>query len=141
MTIISVLKGRGEEEAAQEAEYGGGIGAYYRGRRQRLKIAYGKSFTVFLKPKKTKKDKVEIDEVELPEEIELDLEKITEAGRQSLRRKLYDQLLSDVRHDLENARIKQAEIDLGVLLLAWQKAKTMQDYEDLILLMVASEDI
>lgn len=145
MTIISVLKGRAAEEA-ETPSYGGGAGGdgqpyLYRGRRQRFKVASYPSFTIFLKPRKRKTEAVEIDEIELPEEIELDLAAITEIGRESLKAKLYNQLLQDVRSELESARLKQAEIDRAVLLLAWQRAKILQDYEDLILLMVASEDI
>ena len=113
------------DDAIQELEF-----------RKRIKggIPYGKSFTISLRPD-TKKP--EIETFELPEPIQIDLDKLNESYRDNLKSKLYDKILLELKSELESTR--KAELQQQKMLQFWKLVREEQELED-ILLMLLMED-
>lgn len=94
-----------------------------------------------------------IEHIDLPTDIESYIQKQPLKAQESLNIKLYKEVLDELEAEILKDRVNKeqalkefqnteaAKLSLESIYTAWQKAKTLQDYEDLILLLVASEDI
>lgn len=94
-----------------------------------------------------------IESIDLPADIQSYIEKQPLKAQESLNIKLYKEVLDELEAGILKDKVNKeqalkefqntesAKLSLESIYAAWQKAKKQQEQEDLILLLVASEDI